>query len=301
MKLRARFAFTGISALAALTLACGPGPNKNQAKRVSKDATLDSDAPTSLTNIEFSESPRGGDPLVVGCADGQREGFSDIKKFPTIAGCLAVWDGEMNLRKGKTSKTCGDDLDVCSSPADVCARGWHVCARNGDYTDLADRISGQQCFEAAGPGKFVAAISHVKKKGECADPPGPTTRYPCLDEGYGAEPVCCGEGCKQGKCRDSVWEGHTRISVGKAEGCSTVSSDRNGGIMCCKDDSPPPPLPTAPAAEIDTTQTDQPTDTAAAGTDTAAGTNTAPADAAGDPSGPPGKPAPAEPASAKAD
>lgn len=242
MKVRARLAIPSL-ALAALALACGPGPSKNQAKRVGKEATLDSDAPTSLSNVDFVESERDGDPLVVGCADGQREGFADLKKFPTIAGCLAVWDGEMNLRKGKTSKVCGDDLDVCSSPADVCAQGWHVCARNGDYNDLADRISGEQCSGEAGPGKFIAAISHVKKKGECPDPPGPTTRYPCLDEGFGAEPICCGEGCKQGKCKDAVWTGQSRISVGKAEGCSTVSSDRNGGILCCKDDDAPPPRP----------------------------------------------------------
>lgn len=245
MTTRGLSALTAALAFTALTLAaCGPTSNKNEPRRVSRNATLDSDAPSSLSNVEFVESERDGDPAVVGCADGQREGFADLNKFPTIAGCLGVWDGEMNLRKGKTSKTCGDDLDVCSSPADVCAPGWHLCARNGDYHDLADRISDKQCLEDAGPGKFVAAISHVKKKGECPDPPADNTRYPCLDEGFGAEPVCCGEGCRVGGCKNAVWEGNTAISVGKAEGCSTVSSERNGGILCCKDaDSAPRPAP----------------------------------------------------------
>lgn len=246
MKARAFFALSSLIVLAASSIACGPPPNKGKARRVGKDATLDSDAPSSLANVQFVESERDGEPFVTGCADGQREGFADIKTYPTIAGCLAVWDGEMNLRKGKTSKTCGDDLDVCSSPADVCAQGWHVCARDGDYHDLTDRISDKQCAEGAGPGKFVAAISHVKTKGECADPPGPTTRYPCLDEGYGAEPVCCGESCRPGQCRDAVWPKQTLISMGKAEGCAAVTSERNGGILCCKDADAVPPPPTPP-------------------------------------------------------
>jgi hypothetical protein len=230
-----------LSALLALSLAaCGGPGSKNQAKKVDKNAKTSDDAPKALTEVTFTESPRDGDPAAVGCADGQREGFADLTKFPDIAGCLGVWDGEMTLRKGKTSKACGDDLEICGSPSDVCAVGWHLCGRDGDYKDLSERISGQECREGAGPGKFVAGISHVLAKKECAPEPGPTTRYPCLDEGFGAEPVCCGELCNYGKCKDSVWPGATPISVGKAQGCSSVTSDRNGGIMCCRDDEPPP-------------------------------------------------------------
>lgn len=238
-------ASTALSALLALTLAaCGGPSSKNQAKKVDKNAKIADDAPQSLAEVTFTESPRGGDPATVGCADGQREGFADLAKFPDIAGCLGVWDGEMTLRKGKTSKACGDDLEVCGSPADVCAPGWHLCARDGNYKDLSERVSAQECKEGAGPGKFVAGISHVLKKKECAPEPGPNTRYPCLDEGFGAEPVCCGDLCDFGKCKDSVWPTATPISVGKAQGCAAVTSDRNGGVMCCRDaDKPVVPTP----------------------------------------------------------
>jgi hypothetical protein len=256
-----------LSALLALTLAaCGGPSSKNQAKKVDKNAKASDDSPQSLTDVTFTESARGGDPATVGCADGQREGFADIAKFPTIAGCLGVWDGEMTLRKGKTSKACGDDLEICGSPADVCAPGWHLCARDGDYKDLSERVSAQECKDGAGPGKFVAGISHVLKKKECAPEPGPTTRYPCLDEGFGAEPVCCGELCGSGKCKDSVWAGGTPISVGKAQGCSAVTSDRNGGILCCKDKEAPAPVappvapPTDPALPADGSVTPPPGD-----------------------------------------
>lgn len=269
MKTRAVLALSGLL-LSASLIACGPPPNKNSAKKVGKDAAGEDHAPSALSDVKFQESPRGGDPKVVGCADGQREGFADIEKFPTIAGCLGVWDNAMTLRKGKTSKACGDDLDVCASPADVCAEGWHVCARDGDYHDLSDRVTDQQCADGAGPGKFVAAISHVKKKKECAPPPEAGTRYPCLKDGWGAEPVCCGQDCGLGNCRDSVWPKQTRISRGIAQGCGAVTSDRNGGVLCCKDaELAAPTLETPPSEEP----------TPAEGTDAAA--------PAGDPAGAP--------------
>src|SRR5690606_8016972 len=231
-------ALSGLLVSTAL-VACGPPPNKNAAKKVGTEAKVDENAPSPLSDVKFVESPRGGDPKVVGCADGQREGFADLEKFPTIAGCLGVWDQSMTLRKGKTSKPCGDDLDMCGSPADVCAEGWHVCARDGDYHDLSDRIDDKQCSDGAGPGKFVAAISHVKKKKECAPPPEANTRYPCLKSGWGAEPVCCGQDCLYGNCRDSIWAKKTKISRGTEQGCGGVTSDRNGGILCCKDSDAP--------------------------------------------------------------
>ena len=36
-------------------------------------------------------------------------------------------------------------------------------------------------------------------------------------------------------CRDAIWRGQTKISLGKAEGCGSVTSERNGGILCCYD------------------------------------------------------------------
>jgi hypothetical protein len=246
MKLRAALALTSLLFSTAL-IACGPPPNKNSAKKVASSGDKGGDnTPTALSDIKFQESPRGGDPKVVGCADGQREGFADLAKFPTIAGCLGVWNESMTLRKGKTSKACGDDLDLCASPGDVCAEGWHVCARDGDYHDLSDRIDDVQCSDGAGPGKFIAAISHVKKKKECAPAPGPTTRYPCLKDGWGAEPVCCGQDCMFGNCRDSVWDKKTKISRGTSQGCGGVTSDRNGGLLCCKDADAPTPAVVTP-------------------------------------------------------
>jgi hypothetical protein len=246
----ALFGLLSIGLIGGGLIACGPPPAKNTAKKVGKDDRPDTPAQT-LADIKFQESPAGGDPAVVGCADGQREGFADLAKFPTIAGCVAKWEGDMTLRKGPVGKRCGDDSETCDSPSSVCSTGWHVCARDGDYHDLTDRIDAAGCNEGAGPGRFNAAISHVKKKKECAPVPTETTRYPCLKDGYGAEPVCCGMDCRFGQCRDSIWEKQTRISVGKAQGCGALSSERNGGVLCCKDKERAPQIAPLPAAPVE--------------------------------------------------
>ena len=32
-----------------------------------------------------------------------------------------------------------------------------------------------------------------------------------------------------------MWTGKTQISLGKKEGCGSVTSERNGGVLCCYD------------------------------------------------------------------
>jgi hypothetical protein len=201
--------------------------------------------PKALAKVVFKEGEKG-DPQDLGCADGQREGFADAQAFPNIAGCLGTWKGDGDLRDAPTGKACGDDSGQCAVPADVCASGWHACASSGKADDLRDRVSAQACAKSAGPGKFVAAMSHGQEQKICPALPGPDTVFPCWATGVCAEPVCCGDLCEFGMCKDSVWKGATRISRGTAEGCGKVHSANNGGILCCRDQiiavptSPPP-------------------------------------------------------------
>lgn len=230
---------------------CGPGPNVG-----GYDEPGAKDPPKSLQGIKFIESEKG-DPASIGCADGQREGFADITRHRRVAGCLATWEGTKSLRDKPTGKVCGDDIKgdakkepdkgVCTVPGDACAPGWHVCGYGGKNDDLKTHTTFKACNKEAGPGKFVAAISHGQSEELCPPAPTPETVFPCMDSGYCAEPVCCGDGCQFGKCRDGVWKGQTRISLGKAEGCGSVTSERNGGVMCCYDKNEDPPG-TAPAA-----------------------------------------------------
>jgi hypothetical protein len=191
------------------------------------------DKPKALKGVKYKESAKG-DPAVIGCADGQREGFADIKKNPRIAGCVGKWKGTKSLRDKPTGKACGDDGEMCTVPADVCAAGWHVCGNTGEAKDIKDRVSVKACH-GAGPGRFNAGMSHGQTDELCPPKPTPKTIFPCTQSGYGSEPVCCGNGCKFGKCRDGTWPGKTKISRGTSEGCGAVTSDANGGVMCCFD------------------------------------------------------------------
>lgn len=219
---------------------CGPGPNQGGYDEEFKDP------PKSLQNVKFIESEKGA-PEVVGCADGQREGFADMTKHKRIAGCVARWQGVHSLRDKPTGRPCGDDGDVCEVPADACAPGWHICGSDGKNTDLKSHTTWRACEKEAGPGKFVASMSHGQTDELCPPPPTANTEFPCMESGYCSEPVCCGEDCQYGKCRDAVWRGKTRISLGKAEGCGAVTSERNGGVLCCYD-GPGDPAPAGQAA-----------------------------------------------------
>ncbi len=193
---------------------------------------FDGDRPAPLQGVKFVESEKG-DPKIIGCSDGQREAFAELDKFPRIAGCVGVWKGGKSLRDKPTGKPCGDDGEECAVPADLCAEGWHVCGIDGQASDLRDRVSADDCSNA-GPGRFNAAMSHSPTD---EVNPCPTIRkntvLPCQTAGLGSEPVCCGNDCLSGKCKDGVWKGKTQISRGTTEGCGSVTSDRNGGVLCC--------------------------------------------------------------------
>jgi len=236
----------GLGLLLQAACVCGPGPNVG-----GYDEPGAKDPPRSLQGIKFIESEKA-DPSVVGCADGQREGFADLQRHRRVAGCLATWEGTKSLRDKPTGKACGDDIKggVCTVPADVCAVGWHVCGSTGKNDDLKTHTTFKACNKEAGPGKFVAAMSHGQTEELCPPAPTPDTVFPCMDSGFCAEPVCCGDNCQFGKCRDAVWKGQTRISLGKAEGCGSVTSERNGGVMCCYDKNEDPP--SAKAADAGT-------------------------------------------------
>ncbi len=75
----------------------------------------------------------------IGCADGSREGFLDISRFPFIAGCSGAWTvpgvhaliPSCKRQAGNTGLTpMGEGCNV----SDLCAEGWHVCSGRSDVT-----------------------------------------------------------------------------------------------------------------------------------------------------------------------
>lgn len=177
-----------------------------------------------------------GEPGVVGCADGQREGLVDAARYPRIAGCLGQWGGTQSLRGRTTGRACGDDLGNCVAPADLCAPGWHVCGADGSIAEVS-QLSADECFHAGTP-RFSAAISHCESQDGCAtDREGGNGdgHYACFESGWCSEAVCCGESCGEfGACTDGVWPGATHIAQGMDQGCGAMTSLRAGGVLCCR-------------------------------------------------------------------
>lgn len=86
--------------------------------------------PKTADNCPITCPPAG---CGIGCADGQRESFSNTTMYPHIAGCSGGWSipGIARATTPACGRVAGDDStnpngDACSA-ADLCASGWHVC------------------------------------------------------------------------------------------------------------------------------------------------------------------------------
>ncbi len=126
---------------------------------------------------------------LAGCADGTREGFRDVQRFPDIAGCAGAWSvpgvllenpGEAPMCPGvRTHDTraprCGrrggnsarDPYGQGCTVEDLCEQGWHVC-------EGAVEVSGRSVDGCAGavepqdPPVFFASRQSSNGCGVCA-------------------------------------------------------------------------------------------------------------------------------------
>lgn len=159
----------------------------------------------------------------VGCADGTREGFTDLDVFPAIASCAADWP-ILDLRRRGSGYACGNDIGGdCRAPRDACAPGWHICMVTGDPEDLRGKVSGEACASAdGGNGRFAVASDYDDGDGSCEDTP-----YGCTE---GRVALCCGSGCEL-PVRSCVWPETAGAAMDTV--CKAVSDA--DGVVCCRD------------------------------------------------------------------
>ncbi len=189
-----------------------------------------------------------GDPAVVGCSDGSREGFISTESYPSIAACAGRWGGGQNLRGMSTGGACGEPSGgACRGPADLCAAGWHVCMQNGWPGDLTDRIDEADCHAAvAGVGVFLAAADSTTVSGMCAV----TLPLTCVGNSpvFEGSSVACGSESQYSevlghRCNSAVWRGNTWVSIRNP--CNDaknvpppsgvgVNSAGATGVLCCR-------------------------------------------------------------------
>jgi hypothetical protein len=145
----------------------------------------------------------------IGCADGQREGFTNLDAYPDIAGCSGGWSiPGIHTAAPVTAPACpgvapadttvpacnrnaGNDsanpAGIGCNAADLCAVGWHVC------TGAAD-VAGSSASGCAGatnpedPALFFATRQSGTGCGECAT--GTRSDAAC-------DSASCAAGCAQ--------------------------------------------------------------------------------------------------------
>jgi cysteine-rich repeat protein len=165
---------------------------------------------------------------IIGCDDGEREGFEDLATFTRIAACGGLWStpGLPTTRSGTTG--CGDDgvnsSGTSCNALDVCADGWTVCASRND---VAVRLNSRPCTDAAG---FYASRQLGTAK-SCTLGPSQVV-HGCGVIGIIQPIAFCapltanlGAGCED----DLGWS----CSKG-SEAATLVHASGDGGVLCCK-------------------------------------------------------------------
>jgi hypothetical protein len=192
----------------------------------------------------------GSPPAVVGCADGTREAFIDLRAFPSIAGCAGGWSiaglvGALAptipacARAGGNNGTKPDGTGC--NVEDLCAAGWHVCRGANEVDGL-----GVTCAQAGIPAATNNVASRVlyatRQRGltgttcNAADLIGLNDVHGCGNFGLAEDPNCspldrqfshteCDE-VPPWACDDpnsAVDEGQVVTKPGAA----------GGGVLCC--------------------------------------------------------------------
>lgn len=161
-----------------------------------------------------------------GCADGTREGFTDLLRYPKIAACAGDTDG----------------VDVNSTAANsFCATGWHVCtgadinaARNDPDHHTAINTADATSFA----GKFAYNANNDCQS--CQDTCGAravgTGHFGGCAVRGGSDPdlACMGSGCTRRGPRPACLADN-RFDSGNG-GCTIRASSNIRGLVCCRDD-----------------------------------------------------------------
>lgn len=156
----------------------------------------------------------------VGCADGEREGFLDLEKYPSIAACGGGFQVPGVL--GELVPACnwggGDDgpnpNGAGCSAWDLCQPGWHVCKSALEVAELAP--SG--CADATlGTEAFFVTRQSGTGCGKCAM--GGSTTPNC-------DTCSCADGCLQTEATSNDVFGCGNMGD-PTEGCGVLNAFSN--------------------------------------------------------------------------
>ena len=194
-----------------------------------------------------------GAPVTVGCSDGTREGFRDIKNWPKIAGCSGgwTWHGLLDsyARKPLCNRAAGNDSHnpggLGCSATDLCALTWHVCR---DGPDVASSSPTGGCESIVSPGEeaLFVVMAGASLQGVCypgnPDQPAENDLHGCgsigrigQPESSGCPPLDLRMGFADCAATAGVWVCGTAADSLTEARVVTKPDSALGGVLCCRD------------------------------------------------------------------
>jgi len=174
---------------------------------------------------------------VVGCADGEREGFVDVSTHPDIAACGGGFTVAGVTTAASPAQTCGGGAgDDGANPdgtgcavADFCAPGWHVCDTDADV--MLSSATG--CDGAAtDPNLFYATRQSGPGSGRCGS--GTNDVFGCGT--FGGTPLASSCAPLNRYLSTSDLTGAWNATGGGSEATTvTKNGAAGGGVLCCRD------------------------------------------------------------------
>jgi hypothetical protein len=203
------------------------------------------DAATEQTDVAAPDA----NPLVVGCADGTREGFTDQGRWPRVAGCAGVFT-QLAPCPPEPSGEAPSGGYGCS----LCAAGWHLCvsmdagsqtscpfSQTGfDFSEL-QTVGVDHASCKAQPGIFAGEATFASSNFGCATSPDEQHAFGCGTD-TGGHVGSTGNDCTgllptPTDCNSTRTDAAVCLSSGLL-GCEGISDagafPHWRGVMCCR-------------------------------------------------------------------
>jgi hypothetical protein len=181
----------------------------------------------------------------VGCADGTREGFTSLEKYPDIAACAGGWSVAGLVAPETLAPQCGraagnsgaNPNGSACSVADLCAGGWHVCESAHEVSSKAS-----DCKDAFPGGAQAFYATRQRGPMMTCDPAnlmGTNNVYGCGNFGSNAMSACAPftHMLRDADCKaNAPWScvnGPIDYSTTELVDV-TKPGPAKGGVLCCR-------------------------------------------------------------------
>jgi len=190
--------------------------------------------------------PDAGPVSPIGCADGTREGFKSLDRYPNIAACAGAWQVPGLVAPETLTPQCdrqaGNDGAAIAgggcSVADLCAEGWHACESAREVSTNAE-----SCADAAMPGAppafYITRQRGLMMTCDRMNLTGTNNIFGCGNFGSAAPAACAPfvRMLRDADCRaNPPWmctNGPLGYSVSELIDV-TKSGPARGGVLCCR-------------------------------------------------------------------